>query len=87
MQNKYYFSFGDIKTQPFKRGHLIVLAESKKQACAIFEAIHPAPAGADYIACADIYDKDEWNKYVVSKGHSSMLKCHEVISVSITKCS
>ena len=86
MQNKYYFSFDDIKSQPFKRGHLIVLAESKKQACDIFEAIHPSP-NPDYIACADIYDEDEWNEYVVSKGYTSMLKCHEVISVSVTKCS
>lgn len=76
---KFYFTFGDSKSQPFKGGWVVVVAPDYKAAVKIFNIYYPNPDDKGTINCASIYSEEEFIRSEMFKTGNRGYYCHTMI--------
>lgn len=55
---KFFFTYGQGDTMPFRAGWTVIEANTREDAIALFDIVHPRRGGKDgLVNCAGIYDE------------------------------
>lgn len=77
---KYYFTYGTSDSYPYNGGWTEVYADDKKQAIALFRAVHP-DVKEGIINCASIYTENAFLDTEMSDDANFGERCHEAIRI------
>ncbi len=81
---KYYFTYGTSEDFPYKGGWTVVIAESMKDAIALFDLVHPRRS--DFVNCSSMYNEAQFSKTEMCKNNDNFgAGCHEVIELTVNK--
>ena len=79
LMKKYYFTFGNDDSKPYKGGWVVVVAPTLKAAMEVFKLYYPDPVNYSMLNCSDYYTEEQFKITGMSEVGNYGAFCHEVI--------